>query len=82
MAEPSINHQRISENATSFQQVYDGLMDVMASVKAGTMTTDQGEVIAKAGFGAAKVIESDLHARIFAHKLEGTAPRKITHAAG
>lgn len=78
---PETNRERISENPTTFQQVYDGLMDVMRAVKEGSMTTDQGEVIAKAGFGAAKVIESDLHARIFAHKLEGTAPRKIAHAA-
>jgi len=71
------NAVRISEDQETFRTVYDGLLDVMASVKSGAMSVDQGEVIAKAGFGAAKVIESDLHARMFAQKV---AARSATPA--
>jgi len=67
-------NQRLSENPETFQEVYDNLLGVMEGVKNGSMTVDQGEAIAKAGFGAAKLIESDLNARVFAHKVERQFP--------
>lgn len=69
------NEMRLSENPATFREVYDELMGVMRQVKAGSMTVDQGEAIAKAGFGAAKLIESDLNARVFAYKMERQLPR-------
>jgi len=37
-----------------------------------------GKLLAQAGHVACKTVEVDLHARVFAHKIEATNPRQIT----
>lgn len=65
----SKSNARLSEDPATFQDVYDMLMDVGRKVGSGSMKAEDGEVVAKAGYGAAKTIESDLHARMFAHRV-------------
>jgi hypothetical protein len=73
--------RRISENPENFTELFGELRNLSELVISKKVDVRQGTASAKALFGAAKVLESDLHARIFAHRVtaEGSGQAALTN---
>lgn len=62
-------HDRISEVPENFNEVFRRQLSLADDLRNGKVDVDQGDAEAKALYGATKVLEGDLHARMFESKL-------------
>lgn len=68
---------RISEDAENYRALFLELRELAEDVKQRRVSTEQGDVMAKARFAAMKLLEGDLHARMFSRKIDSVQPKAL-----
>lgn len=70
------NDRRLSDDPESVDAIYQKMMALVDGIADKSVSVDECEAAAKAGHVAAKAVEIDLHARIFAAR-EETSLRRL-----
>ncbi len=62
--------KHISQDPSRLMGISDDMRKVREGIFANKISVENGDVIARAGFVECKAIETDLKARLFAHKID------------
>lgn len=70
MESPTVQYDRISQNPTNFESVFQRQLSLADDLRNSKVDYQQGTAESKALHGANRTLETDLSARMFEHRLD------------